>query len=65
MNDLLPIANIFSLGVTIAIADKVLIQADRRDIAFLVTFIGFLLGVGMTFPAINKIFVQAFRMLNY
>lgn len=53
---MLLIGKIFGIGVVVAVADMLLAQAGRKDIAFAVTIVGVCLGLGISVVKMAELF---------
>lgn len=59
------IAKLFGLGITVAVADIVLAQAGRKDIAYFVTIAGVGAGLIIILPEIDNLFKTTSNLFRF
>lgn len=59
------IGKLFGLGVVIIVADKIVAEGGRKDIAFYITLAGVVIGLTMVIPKITRLFDTVTTMFNF
>lgn len=59
------IARLFGMGIVISIADMLLAQAGRKDIAYTITIVGVVVAIAMVLPELSKVFNSAMRTFGF
>lgn len=59
------LSKLFGLGIVVVVADMILAQAGRKDVAFFITLVGITIGLGIAVKEINKLFDIVTTMFGF
>lgn len=62
---MLLLSRLFGLGIVVTVADMILAQAGRKDVAFFITLVGVAIGLGIAVGEINKLFDAVTTMFGF